>query len=122
MERYRNLEVWQLADALALEIYRETKHFPRDEVYGITAQLRRAALSVPTNIVEGYSRRGDKELARFLDIALGSLGELRYLLSFSLRLGYLSEERFAELESKGDNLGKKLWRFYGKVRRVEAPG
>jgi len=50
MERYRNLEVWQLADALALEIYRETKHFPRDEVYGITAQLRRAALSVPTNI------------------------------------------------------------------------
>jgi hypothetical protein len=63
MERYRNLEVWQLADALALEIYRETKHFPRDEVYGITAQLRRAALSVPTNIVEGYSRRGDKELA-----------------------------------------------------------
>ena len=50
MEWYRNLEVWQLADALALEIYRETKHFPRDEVYGITAQLRRAALSVPTNI------------------------------------------------------------------------
>lgn len=50
MERYRNLEVWQLADALALEIYRETKHFPRDEMYRITAQLRRAALSVPTNI------------------------------------------------------------------------
>ncbi len=59
MERYRNLEVWQLADGLASETYRETKHFPRDEVYGITAQLRRATLSVPTNIVEGvlHARR-----------------------------------------------------------------
>ena len=117
MERYKNLEVWKLADNIALEIYRETKHFPKDEVYGITAQLRRAALSVPTNIVEGYSRRGDRELARFLDIALGSLGEMRYLLSFSCRLEYLSEKKFAELESKGASLGKKLWSFYGKVRQ-----
>ncbi len=120
MERYRNLEVWKLADGLALEIYRETKQFPRDEVYGITAQLRRAALSVPTNIVEGYSRRGDKELARFLDIALGSLGELRYLLFFTCRLGYLTGKRFEELEAKAARLGKKLWRFYSTVRRVEA--
>ena len=119
MERYRNLEVWQLADALALEIYKETRHFPKNEAYGITSQLRRAALSVPTNIVEGYSRRGDKELARFLDISLGSLGELRYLLSFSWRLGYLSEGRFAELENQAANVGMKLWRFCDKVRQIE---
>ena len=118
MERYRHLEVWQLADALALEIYKETRHFPKNEAYGITSQLRRAGLSVPTNIVEGYSRRGDKELARFLDISLGSLGELRYLLSFSRRLGYLSDGRFAELENQATTLGMKLWRFYGKVRQV----
>jgi four helix bundle protein len=77
---------------------------------------------VPTNIVEGYPRRGDRELARFLDIALGSLGELRYLLSIAYRLGYLKEHRFEQLELKGANLGKKLWRLSGKVRHVEAAG
>lgn len=85
-ERYRKLEVWQLADSLALGVYRATKSFPNEEIYGITSQLRRAALPIPTNIVEGYARRGDRELARFVDIALGSLAETRYLLSFCAKL------------------------------------
>lgn len=65
---YKELKVWQKADALAFEIYKTTRKFPKDELYGITSQIRRAALSVPTNIVEGYARSGDKELARFITI------------------------------------------------------
>lgn len=76
-DRWKKLEVWQLADEFARGVYRVTAGFPREELYGITSQLRRAALSVPTNIVEGYSRRGDRELVRFLDIALGSLAEVK---------------------------------------------
>ena len=87
-DRWKNLEVWQLADAFAREVYVATENFPKEEMYGVTSQLRRAALSVPTNIVEGYSRRGDRELARFTDIALGSLAESKYLLHFSSGLGY----------------------------------
>jgi four helix bundle protein len=87
---YKDLNVWKRADDLALAVYGATKRFPKDEVYGLTSQLRRASLSVPTNIVEGYARKGDKELARFIGIAIGSLAETEYLLSFALRLGYLS--------------------------------
>jgi len=62
MERWEKLEIWKLADELAFKVYMVTKQFPKDELYGITSQLRRAALSIPTNIVEGYSRSGDREL------------------------------------------------------------
>lgn len=87
---YRKLEVFVLADDLALEVYRVTAQFPKHEVYGLTSQLRRAAVSVPTNIVEGSHRDTAAEYLRFLDIALGSLAETGYLLSLSTRLGYLN--------------------------------
>lgn len=67
-----------------------TKNFPKEETFGITSQIRRAALSVPTNIAEGYGRQGRKELRQFANIALGSLAEVRYSLDFSLRLQYLN--------------------------------
>jgi four helix bundle protein len=70
---YRRLTVWQKADELAFRVYSATREFPRDEAYGLTSQLRRAALSVPTNIAEGHARQGRKELKQFLRIALGSL-------------------------------------------------
>lgn len=73
-------------------------------------------MSVPTNIVEGYSRRGDKELAHFVSIALGSLAEVRYLLHFATRVGYLPEEASAEIVDQCAVLGKRLWRFYESVR------
>jgi four helix bundle protein len=63
-DRWKNLEVWKKADELAFEVYGATKTFPKEEIYGLTSQIRRSALSIPTNIVEGYSRRSDKELAR----------------------------------------------------------
>jgi four helix bundle protein len=115
-ERWAKLEVWKLADNLAFEIYQVTRQFPKEEIYGITSQIRRAALSVPTNIVEGYSRKGDKELARFVNISLGSLGETKYLLYFSNRLGYFKEDIYNELKKGYDTLGKLLWKFYEKVK------
>ena len=73
-------------------------------------------MSVPTNIVEGYSRRGDRELGRFLDIALGSLAEVKYLLHFSQNLGYLSDADYRKLSEVSQQVGRKLWKFYERVR------
>jgi four helix bundle protein len=70
---YKKLTVWYKADELAFQVYIVTKYFPKEEIFGITSQIRRAALSVPTNIVEGYGRQGRKELRQFANIALGSL-------------------------------------------------
>ncbi len=112
---YKELIVWQKADELAIEVYKITKDFPKDENYGITSQLRRAALSIPTNIVEGYARRRDKELSRFINIAIGSLAEVEYLLDFSHRMDYLKERDYKKLDSLREEVGKLLWNFYKKV-------
>lgn len=116
-DRWRRLEVWKLSDDLAFKVYDLTRCFPTEEKYGLTAQLRRAALSIPTNIVEGYSRKGDKELAHFLNISLGSLAETKYLLHFANRLAYLPTEAYATINTDYDQLGKKLWTFYQTVRK-----
>ena len=109
---YRKLLVWQVADELAFAIYQATKQFPGDERYGMTSQLRRAALSVSTNIVEGSGRQGKKELKQFTNMALGSLAEVGYLLGFCHRLGYLTMTGYQELEEKRGQTGKLLWGFY----------
>ena len=112
---YKNLEVWKKADVLVKEIYKATTDFPRDEVYGVTSQLRRSALSVPVNIVEGTGRQGRKELKQFANIALGSLAETEYLLEFCKDVGYLSEEAFLNLERLRFETGKLLWGFYNSL-------
>lgn len=109
---YKKLIVWQKADELAYQIYLETKKFPKDEVYGITSQLRRAAISIPTNIVEGTGRQNKNELKQFVNIALGSLAETEYLLEFCCRLRYLSEENYQKLEDCRKDVGGLLWNFY----------
>jgi four helix bundle protein len=118
-ERWQKLEVWKLADELAFKTYKVTRDFPKEEIYGITSQLRRAALSIPTNIVEGYSRRGDKELAHFINISLGSLAETKYLIYFSNRLQYIENPIYKELAKEYETLGKLLWRFYEKVKAAD---
>lgn len=115
-DRWKNLEVWKLADDLAFAIYQATKKYPKEEIYGITSQLRRSALSIPTNIVEGYSRKSDKELSHFINIGLGSLAETKYLIYFSHRLDYLPENEYHELGDGYEKLGKMLWRFYESVQ------
>ena len=109
---YRKLRVWQKADGLAYEVYLATRNFPKEEIYGITSQLRRAASSIPTNIVEGYGRQGKKELKQFINIALGSLAETEYLIDFSSKLEYLPKNDHRELQNLRQEVGNLLWKFY----------
>ncbi len=103
MRDHTKLRAFELADELALIIYQATKDFSREETYGLTSQMRRAAVSVPSNIVEGSARESQVEYRRFLEIAFGSLRELHYQFSLSKRLGYFKEyeyERVNNNESK----------------------
>jgi four helix bundle protein len=88
---FRDLKVWQKGVALVTDVYRVTQGFPREELFGLTSQLRRCAISVPSNIAEGYGRQATKDYIRFLQIALGSLYELLTQLEISKNLGYLDD-------------------------------
>ncbi len=88
---HKNLDVWNAATELALQVYQMTKSFPKEEIYSLTSQLRRAAVSVPSNIAEGSARNSDKEFLQFLYIALGSLAELETQIIIAERLAYISD-------------------------------
>ena len=107
--------MWQKADELVVLIYKITRAFPADEKYGLTSQLRRAALSVALNIVEGYARSNIGDLRRFLDISLGSLAEVEYLLELSLKLKYLDQDNYERLEEIRVYCGKLLWSYRRKI-------
>ncbi|OGW35518.1 MAG: hypothetical protein A2X58_00730 [Nitrospirae bacterium GWC2_56_14] len=105
---FRELNVWQRAYALTLDLYRITRKFPKAEIYGLTSQLQRAAVSVPANIAEGYERNHRKEYLQFLFIAKGSLGELDTLLLLSRDLGYMTIEDFDHVNAKRQETMKML--------------
>ncbi len=115
---HRRLKVFVLADALVLDVYTHTRAFPLEERFGLQAQLRRAAVSVPTNIVEGCARRTAREYAHFLSVALGSASEVRYLLGLARRIGILPNDAPADLESRYDELVRALSAL---VRGVRTP-
>ena len=94
---FKDLIVWQKAHKFVLNIYSYTKNFPKEEVYNLTSQLRRASISIPANIVEGFKKRGYKDKARFMNIAQGSLEECRYYLILVQDLGYGSTSELNEL-------------------------
>jgi four helix bundle protein len=106
---YEKLIVWQIADEFAWKVYELTNSFPKDEVYGLTSQLRRAVLSIVLNIVEGHSRFNKNEFRNFLRISLGSLAETDYLLRFALRRKYLSQRDYLEVTDTREKVGKLLW-------------
>lgn len=95
MKGFRGLIVWQKSHSLAIEIYKISESFPSSEQFGLTNQLRRAALSVPTNIAEGSGRKSKKEYAQFLNISMGSVHETEYLLEFSKDLKFIDEAQVA---------------------------
>jgi four helix bundle protein len=99
---HRKLRVFHDAHALTLAIYRETKPFPKDEWFGMRLRMRRAATSVPTNLVEGSARRTTKEYLHFVNVARGSAGELHYLIDLASELGCLAPEEYRNLSSKAD--------------------
>ena len=100
MKDFKELKVWQKAHALALAIYKVTKDFPREEIYGLTSQIRRAAVSISANIAEGCGRRSDGEFVRFLQIARGSASEVECHLLLARDLKFLPESTYQDLEKK----------------------
>jgi four helix bundle protein len=108
MRDHTKLKTFELADELVLLVYRTTASFPKDELYGLTSQMRRAAISVPSNIVEGCARDSQADYLRFLYMAFGSLRELYYQLSISKRLGFLSNEDLLIIEPKVTETEKML--------------
>ncbi|MGA2358819.1 MAG: four helix bundle protein [Terriglobales bacterium] len=107
-DHYRNLIAWQKAKTLALNVYRCTRRFPKDEIYGLTSQMRRAAVSVPSNIAEGKGRYSQKEFVQFLYHARGSLLELETQLSIARDLDYIDLPVFESFESETEELGRIL--------------
>ncbi|MCH7576127.1 MAG: four helix bundle protein [Candidatus Marinimicrobia bacterium] len=118
MKNFRDLKVWGKAHKLALDTYAVTRNFPKDERYGLTSQLRRAAASIPTNIAEGCGRGSDRELAQFAQIAAGSTSEVDYLLQLSHDLGSMQQEGYQELQKRTVELRKMLASF---IRTLRAP-
>ena len=116
MQDFRKLAVWRKAHELTTRLYLLTASFPREEVYGLTSQIRRAASSVPANIAEGCGRGGSAELARFLRIAVGSASELEYHLLLARDLHYLAEKDY---EATADNVIEIKRMLTGLIRRVQ---
>lgn len=108
---FRDIKAWQKAHELVLEIYKVTKGFPPDEKYGVTAQLRRAAASVATNIVEGYKRKSKKDFAHFLTMADSSLEETKYHLLLAHDLAYVPKDDYGRLSVLADEVGRMLCGF-----------
>ncbi len=91
VKSHKDLKVWQESMALVIGVYKVTEDFPKHETYGLTSQIRRATVSIPSNIAEGAGRKGEKEFSRFLFIALGSLSEVETQLEIAYRLKYISQ-------------------------------
>ncbi len=104
METHRDLDVWKKSVDFVTKIYKVTKNFPASEKFGLISQLRRAAVSIPSNIAEGAARSSDKEFLQFLSISLGSIAEVDTQLLICNRLEILSEEKFTNLENDLTNI------------------
>ena len=108
MESYKDLIVYQKGYKLSLEIYQATQNYPKEEIYGLTSQMRRSAVSIPCNIAEGYRRGHRKEYIQFLYMAQGSCGELETLMSLSYDLGMLDRNTFEKLYPMQEEISKLL--------------
>lgn len=117
MQDFKDLKVWQKAHALVLEIYKASAEFPKEEVYGLTSQIRRAAMSIPANIAEGRGRAVDGDLRRFIQIALGSASELEYHLILSKDLHYLDEQTTEKLTTQLSEIRRMLISFVQVLKK-----
>lgn len=108
MRDYKSLKVWQDAHELVKDVYKLCAHFPKSEIYGITSQLKRATVSIPTNIAEGCGRFSHKEFSRFLVIASGSASEVEYLLLLSYELKFLQQSDYVPINEKVVGIKKML--------------
>jgi four helix bundle protein len=117
MRDYKKLRAWKEAYELALDVYRSTAAFPRDARYGITAQMRRASVSIPSNLAEGCGRESQKEMARFIVIAIGSANELEYQLLLGKDLEMLKQEPYGGLTGRVEGVREMLSGLLARVRK-----
>lgn len=118
MRDHRKLQAFELAHQFSLSVYRETKAFPREEAYGLTSQIRRAAVSVAANIVEGCARNTQNEYIRFLDIAFGSLREAGYYVELAHDLGYLTDESAQSMADEYNHCARVLSGLIASLRKM----
>lgn len=116
MQDFRKLNVWEKGHALTLSVYKATLRFPKEELYGLTSQIRRASASIPANIAEGCGRSGKAELARFLQVAMGSASEVDYHLLLARDLGYLDASPYGELDGRAKEVERMLTSFIARVK------
>lgn len=122
MRNYRELQVWTKAHALTLDLYRLSRAFPREEIYGLTSQLRRSAMSIGANLAEGCGRRTGGELAHFVRIAMGSASELDYHLLLCRDLEFLNNDDFERCTKNLTEIRKMLTSFLGAIEKQAAAG
>jgi four helix bundle protein len=115
MRDFIKIKVWEKAHRLTLQVYKITKNFPSDERFGLTVQLRRAAVSVPANIAEGCGRGSERELARFMSIAAGSASEVEYQLLLAFDLNYIQDEKYREINRQVNEVKRMLNSFIQKL-------
>ena len=122
MKNFRDLQVWHKAHSLTLASYRITNTFPKQEMYGLTSQIRRCAASVAANIAEGCGRRGNGEFFRFLNIALGSASDLAYHFLLAHDLNFVSEESYKRLDHSVVEIKRMLGSLVAKVQADRLAG
>jgi len=119
-ETFTDLVVWQKAHAFTLGVYQTTQNFPREELYGLTSQFRRAAVSIAANIAEGFKKRSAVDKARFINIAEGSLEECRYYVILANDLGYDIDQK--DLGAQIDEIGRMLHAYARSIKQNQSPG
>lgn len=122
LKNYKDLKVWQKSYQLCLEIYKVTKEFPKEERYGLTSQIRRAAVSVPSNIAEGYGRKTTPEYIQFLYVAYGSTCELETQIFLSGDLGYIETEKLEKLQEEIGEVERMLKALIKSLKEKESRG
>ncbi len=116
MKDFRQLKVWERSHQLALAVYKATKGFPKEELYGLTSQIRRSSVSIPTNIAEGCGKYTDADFARFLQIAMGSASETEYQLILAHDLGFLNKEQYNTLNTDVTEVKRMLASLLKTIR------
>ncbi len=117
MQNFKELVLWKEAHGFTLQIYTATGKFPKEELFGLTSQIRRATVSIAANIAEGCGRHSSKDFAHFLQISLGSINETDYMILLAKDLNYISENQFTDLAEKANKLRAMSIRLIEKVRK-----
>ncbi|MBE0390503.1 four helix bundle protein [Flavobacterium sp. 7E] len=116
MGTFRDLLIWQKSMALVTEIYTLSNHFPKEEIYSLTSQIRRSAISIPSNIAEGYGRNGNKDYLKFLNIAIASLFEMQTQIEIAFNLKYINQIQFNKIYEASREVERMLSAFSRKIK------